>query len=88
MLMDVSLYEPFYPLIDRHSHEKDKIYGELISTKKKLEIAISDIARMELTYSRLGSEKEKLQLTTAEMQDQATKFREQVDEQFQIVLFY
>lgn len=65
---------------DHHASEKDKLYGELIAMRKKQEISASDYARLEKTHQRLASEKQQLKSTTAHAEDDARKYRDQVEE--------
>ncbi|KAJ1560902.1 hypothetical protein HK096_006775, partial [Nowakowskiella sp. JEL0078] len=69
---------------DHFVSEKDKIYGEVLTLRKKLEVAQSDASRMELTIRRLNHEKQNLQTNAVTHQDETTKYKEQVEEQLQI----
>jgi chromosome segregation ATPase len=63
---------------DRHVTEKDKIYGDLIATRKKQETAESEIARLQVSYNRLLKEKEDLENKDLETQDELKKYKDNV----------
>ncbi|KAL2913622.1 hypothetical protein HK105_206924 [Polyrhizophydium stewartii] len=78
------LIEDVKSIKERHATEKDKIYGELIATKKKHETALSEARRSEVSYKRVLQEKERLEGVASEARDQANELKSQVDEQLQI----
>jgi hypothetical protein len=49
-------------LKEHNISEKDKLYGEALSLRKKLQASQSDLSRMELHYQRINSERQKLML--------------------------
>ncbi|KAJ3411853.1 hypothetical protein HDV05_001642 [Chytridiales sp. JEL 0842] len=65
---------------EHHATEKDRIYGELIATRKKAEVALSDQQRLEKSNNRLHSEKQHLNTACAHANEDAKKYREQVEE--------
>lgn len=78
------LKEELQMIKDNQIGEKDKIYGELITLKKKLEITQADHARMDITYKRIIKEKQELQAIAFNAESDAKKWREQVEEQLSI----
>ncbi|KAJ3334370.1 hypothetical protein HDU76_000063 [Blyttiomyces sp. JEL0837] len=69
---------------EQQATEKDKLYGELIAARKKSEIVSAEHARLEKVHSRLLMEKQQLAGTSMHAQDDARKYREQVDELLQL----
>ncbi|KAI8813011.1 hypothetical protein BJ742DRAFT_865963 [Cladochytrium replicatum] len=69
---------------DQTTHEKEKTYGELLSTRKKLEVTQSDYNRLDISYKRQSQEKLQIQANLVVSQDECRKFKDQVDEQLQI----
>ncbi|XJO75133.1 hypothetical protein BDV3_005853 [Batrachochytrium dendrobatidis] len=76
--------EEIAKLKDRHGIEKDKIYGELISIRKKYETATSECKRSELSYKRIVQENEQLERIASKSKEQENSTREKIDEQLQI----
>jgi hypothetical protein len=64
--------------------EKDKIYGDLIATRKKHETAEADTARWKLSYDRVSNEKEHIQALESQAQEEIKKYKDLVNEQIQI----
>nr|KAJ3422179.1 hypothetical protein HK105_000847 [Polyrhizophydium stewartii] len=71
------LIEDVKSIKERHATEKDKIYGELIATKKKHETALSEARRSEVSYKRVLQEKERLEGVASEARDQANELKSQ-----------
>ncbi|KAI9209238.1 uncharacterized protein BJ171DRAFT_111617 [Polychytrium aggregatum] len=64
--------------------EKDKIYGEVIALRKKMEIIQADHNRMEAAHKRMIKEKQEMQALTLEAEANANKWKDQVEEQLHI----
>jgi hypothetical protein len=64
--------------IDRHIAEKDKIYGDLIATRKKRESGEAELARIELSYERLVKEKETLESNQQQQNEEIKKYKDAV----------
>ena len=73
-----------HSLIDRHVSEKDKIYGDLITFKKKSETADSEVARIQVSLDRVTQEKGQLEHLFDSSQEEIKKYKDLVNEQIQI----
>ena len=62
------------------AEKESTIHSDLITSQKRLEVAQSEISRLELSYSRVLEEKERLQGTTSQAVVEAARFRDQVEE--------
>ncbi|KAH6578439.1 hypothetical protein BASA61_000197 [Batrachochytrium salamandrivorans] len=69
---------------DHHGIEKDKIYGEMISMRKKYEAALSESQILELSYKRIQEENETLDAIASDAKADANATRDKVDEQIKI----
>ncbi|KAJ3115502.1 hypothetical protein HDU96_000536 [Phlyctochytrium bullatum] len=65
---------------DHQNTEKDRLYGELLALRKKAEATASSHARLEKTHTRFLAEKKQLESATLHAQEDARKYREQVEE--------
>lgn len=64
--------------------EKDKLYGEALSLRKRLQASQSDLSRMELHYQRINSERQKLLTEASKNESERKKFTFQIEEQLGI----
>jgi chromosome segregation ATPase len=71
-------------LKEHNISEKDKLYGEALSLRKKLQASQSDLSRMELHYQRINSERQKLMSENSQLEAESKKFTFQIDEQLAI----
>ncbi|KAJ3125467.1 hypothetical protein HK101_005925, partial [Irineochytrium annulatum] len=69
---------------DHHNTEKDRLYGELLTIRKKTDILESDRARLEKTHAKILSERSQLESQTHHAVEDARKYREQVEDLLQI----
>ncbi|KAI8813911.1 hypothetical protein BJ742DRAFT_865447 [Cladochytrium replicatum] len=69
---------------DHTTHEKERTHGELLATRKKLEVTQSDDNRLDISYKRQSQEKQLIQANLVIAQDECGKFKDQVNEQLQI----
>ncbi len=69
---------PRPPPTDKYTADKEKWCGDANALKKRNELAQLDIARLEGSYQRMVSEKERLQGAAADAALQATKRQDQV----------
>lgn len=69
---------------EHHISEKDKLYGEALSLRKKLQASQSDLSRMELHYQRINSERQKLASDNSSLTSENKKFSIQIEEQLNI----
>ncbi len=67
-----------FKMTDRHISEKDKIYGDLIATRKKHETSESEAARIKVSYDRLLQEKEALETLQQSSQEEIKKYKDSV----------
>ncbi|KAI8833371.1 hypothetical protein BC829DRAFT_407860 [Chytridium lagenaria] len=65
---------------DHQNTEKDRLYGELLALRKKAEITASEHQRLEKTHSRFLAEKQQLESAAMHAQEDARKYRDQVEE--------
>ncbi|KAI8607791.1 hypothetical protein BC830DRAFT_81580 [Chytriomyces sp. MP71] len=65
---------------EHHTAEKDKLYGELLSHRKKSDIAAAEHARLTKTHQRMALEKQQHASTVQHAIEDAKKYREQVEE--------
>ncbi|KAJ1343259.1 hypothetical protein BSLG_002285 [Batrachochytrium salamandrivorans] len=61
---------------DHHGIEKDKIYGEMISMRKKYEAALSESQILELSYKRIQEENETLDAIASDAKADANATRD------------
>ncbi|KAJ3096373.1 hypothetical protein HDU97_005942 [Phlyctochytrium planicorne] len=65
---------------DHQNTEKDRMYGELLALRKKAEITACEHARLEKTHKRFLAEKQQLESAAVHAQEDARKYRDQVEE--------
>ncbi|KAJ3382534.1 hypothetical protein HDU92_004698 [Lobulomyces angularis] len=56
---------------EHNTAEKDKIYGEALSFRKKLQTSQSDLSRMELQYQRINTERQKFQTENGSLKEES-----------------
>ncbi|KAJ3213985.1 hypothetical protein HDU67_002244 [Dinochytrium kinnereticum] len=66
--------------VEHQNTEKDRMYGELLALRKKAEVTASEHARLEKTHTRFMAEKQQLESAAMHAQEDARKYRDQVEE--------
>ncbi|KAJ3083376.1 hypothetical protein HK102_001107 [Quaeritorhiza haematococci] len=69
---------------DQSLSEKEKIYGECLSLRKKVEAAQTEMARFEQMHNRSQIEKQHVQSAAFAAQEEMNKMKQQIEEQIQI----
>ncbi|KAJ3104981.1 hypothetical protein HDU96_008744, partial [Phlyctochytrium bullatum] len=60
--------------------EKDRIYKDILSQRKKCELAAGELARLEAAHEKAIGERQKLLTETNLAQDDIKKYRDQIEE--------
>lgn len=69
---------------EHHTNEKDKLYGEALTLRKKLQTSQGDLSRLELQYQRVNAERNKFQTENSNINEELKRSTYTIEEQLTI----